>query len=50
MWFNSFEDDEVTNPFVVPDVHGDDGQVAGDKNFVCERELKQKNIISIFRL
>jgi hypothetical protein len=37
---NSFDDDDVKNPLVGPDVHGDDGQVAGDKNFVLERELK----------
>ncbi len=40
LWLNSFDDDDVKNPLVGPDVHGDDGQVAGDKNFVFERELK----------
>ncbi len=38
-WFNSFDDNDVGNPLDGPDVHGDDGQVAGDKNFVLERVL-----------
>jgi len=33
-------DGDVGKPLDGPHVHGDDGHVAGDKNFVLERELK----------
>ena len=37
--FRSLDEVNVPNPFVGPDVHGDDGHVAGERNFIFEREL-----------
>jgi hypothetical protein len=39
LWFKSWQVGVLRNPFDGADVHGDDGHVAGERNFVCDRQL-----------
>lgn len=52
----SLEDGALKNPLEGAGVHGDDGQVAGERNFIFERELKKSfhrrekhNVMAEFR-
>ena len=42
--FKSFDDEALRNPFDGPDVHGEEGHVAGDKYFVPVRELESSSM------